>query len=94
MKKQNLYAILLGGKIRKNHLMEDHHLVFVVAENENEARKLSKKKWDVEEIHIDGTQLIDVVDGYKINLQKTHTLFYILKLLPNSDRRNSGKVSL
>ena len=70
MDNQNLYAVLLGGKIRKNHLMEDHHLVFVIAENEAEARKLSKKKWNAEEIHVDGTQKIKVVDGYKINLQK------------------------
>ena len=71
MKNQNLYAILLGGKIRKNHLMEDHHLVFVVAENEDEARKLSKKKWDAEDIHVDGTQKLNIVDGYRINLVKT-----------------------
>lgn len=71
MENKNLYAILLGGKIRKNHLMEDHHLVFVVAENEKQARKLAKKKWDVEEVHIDGTQLINRVDGYQIKLQKT-----------------------
>ncbi len=71
MNKQNLYAVLLGGKIRKNHLMEDHHLVFVVAENEQEARKLSKKKWDAEDIHVDGTQKISMVDGYKLVLQKT-----------------------
>jgi len=70
MKNQSLYAVLLGGKIRKNHLMEDHHLVFVVAENETEARKLAKMKWDAEDIHVDGTQEISVVDGYKINLQK------------------------
>lgn len=70
MNKQNLYAVLLGGKIRKNHLMEDHHLVFVVAENEIEARKLSKKKWGAEDIHVDGTQIINAVDGYQINLQK------------------------
>ncbi len=71
MNKQNLYAVLLGGKIRKNHLMEDHHLVFVVAENETEARKLSKKKWNAEDIHVDGTQKIIKVDGYKLILQKT-----------------------
>jgi len=70
MSTQNLYAVLLGGKIRKNHLMEDHHLVFVVAENEVEARKLSKKKWDAESIHVDGTQIIKVVDGYQVNLHK------------------------
>ena len=68
MSKQILYAVLLGGKIRKNHLMEDHHLVFVVAENENEARKLAKKKWNTDEIHVDGTQKIIKVDGYKIIL--------------------------
>ncbi|PLX04302.1 MAG: hypothetical protein C0595_03855 [Marinilabiliales bacterium] len=71
MENNNLYAILLGGKIRKNHLMEDHHLVFVVAENEKQARELAKKKWDVEEVHVDGTQLINIVDGYQIKLQKT-----------------------
>ncbi len=70
MNKQNLYAVLLGGKIRKNHLMEDHHLVFVVAENETEARKLSKKKWDAEDMHVDGTQIINTVDGYQVSLQK------------------------
>ena len=70
MNKQILYAVLLGGKIRKNHLMEDHHLVFVVSENEIEARKLAKKKWNAEDIHVDGTQIINAVDGYQINLQK------------------------
>ena len=65
-----LYAVLLGGKIRKNHLMEDHHLVFVIADNDKEARKLAKKKWDAEEIHVDGTQKIENVDGYKIRLER------------------------
>lgn len=71
MNTKDLYAVLLGGKIRKNHLMEDHHLVFVVAENEAEARVLSRAKWDAEEIHVDGTQKITKVDGYRISLQKT-----------------------
>jgi len=71
MNEQYLYAVLLGGKIRENHLMEDHHLVFVVAKNEIEARKLSKKKWNAEDIHVDGTQKIIKVDGYEVILQKT-----------------------
>lgn len=71
MTNHHLYAVLLGGKIRKNHLMEDHHLVFVVANDEKEARKLAKLKWDVEEVHVDGTQLIKSVDGYNIKLNKT-----------------------
>lgn len=65
---KKLYAVLLGGKLRKNHLMEDHHLVFVVAKDENTARKNAKKKWQAEEVHVDGTQLIEQVDGFKINL--------------------------
>jgi len=72
MKKQ-LYAVLLGGKIRENHLMEDHHLVFVVAETEAEARLAAKKKWVAEEMHIDGTQRIEIVDGYQIILEKADT---------------------
>ena len=71
MNEQTLYAVLLGGKIRKNHLMEDHHLVFVVAENETEARKSAKKKWNADTIHVDGVQKISKVDGYKIVLHKT-----------------------
>ena len=70
MNNKYLYAVLLGGKIRKNHLMEDHHLVFVIAENDKEARKLAKKKWDAEEIHVDGTQKIENIDGYKIRLER------------------------
>jgi hypothetical protein len=71
MTKQNLYAVLLGGKIRKGNLMEDHQLVFVVADDEKSARSLAKKKWDAQSIHIDSTQKISIVDGYKINLEKT-----------------------
>ncbi len=83
MENKNLYAILLGGKIRKNHLMEDHHLVFVVAENEKEARKLAKNKWDVEEVHVDGTQLINRVDGYQIKLEKTNEKGSDFEVNPN-----------
>ncbi len=71
MNSHNLYAVLLGGKIRENHLMEDHHLVFVVAKNEIEARRLSKTKWNAEDMHVDGTQKIVKVDGYEVILQKT-----------------------
>lgn len=51
--------------------MEDHHLVFVVADSEENARKQAKQKWNAEEVHIDGTQQLNIVDGYKINLEKT-----------------------
>lgn len=67
---KNLYAVLLGGKLRKQHLMEDHHLVFVVAESELEARKLAKAKWNAQEVHVDGTQKIKKVDGFRIKLEE------------------------
>lgn len=68
---EKLFAVLLGGKIRPNNLMEDHQLVFVVAENEKQARKLAKLKWpEADSIHVDGTQLIEQVDGFMISLKK------------------------
>jgi len=67
---KSLFAVLLGGKLRSHHLMEDHYLVFVVAETEKEARKLAKAKWDAEEVHVDGTQKIEKVDGFRIMLEK------------------------
>ncbi len=71
---EKLYAVLLGGKIREENLMEDHQLVFVVAADEKEARVLAKQKWpEAESIHIDGTQHIKQVDGYRIHLEKSDT---------------------
>ncbi len=83
MTNKNLYAVLLGGKIRENNLMEDHRLVFVVAENERTARKSAKKKWDAVEVHVDGTQQIKSVDGYKINLEETDIFSDDLETNPN-----------
>ncbi len=61
----------LAEKSEKTHLTEDHHLVFVLTENEAEARRSAKKKWDADEIHVDGVQKRTRVNGYKILLQKT-----------------------
>ncbi|MFH1000589.1 MAG: DUF1543 domain-containing protein [Bacteroidota bacterium] len=81
---EKLFAVLLGGKIRPNNLMEDHQLVFIVAENEKQARKLAKLKWpEADSIHIDGTQLIEQVDGFKISLKKEDTQDDLLSLNNN-----------
>jgi len=70
---EKLYAVLLGGKIREENLMEDHHLVFVVASDEKKARALAKLKWsEAESIHVDGTQHIKQVDGYQVKLEKSN----------------------
>lgn len=80
---KSLYAVLLGGKLRSHHLMEDHHLVFVVAEDEKTARKLAKKKWQAEEVHVDGTQKLERVDGYNILLQKAEQESDAFEVNPN-----------
>lgn len=73
MSKKYLFAILLGGKIKKDSLMEDHHLVFIVAKDEKEARELAKGRWQANDLHIDGIQKIEIIDGYEINLQVVKT---------------------
>lgn len=83
MSNQHLFAVLLGGKNLENSLMEDHHLVFVVAENEDQARILAKNKWKVFEIHVDGTQLIKSVDGYNIKLEKSENMDDEFSINPN-----------
>lgn len=66
-----LYAVLLGGKIRTKNLMEDHQLVFVVAGDEADARKLAKRKWNAEDVHVDGTERLSTVDGYAVRLERS-----------------------
>ena len=80
---KGLYAVLLGGKLTSNQLMEDHQLVFVVAEDEEVARKLAKEKWKAESVHVDGTQLINTVDGYQIHLEKKNDLKDSFKINPD-----------
>ena len=71
MGEQNVWAVFLGGKIRKGALVEDHELVFVVALDEIAARKQAKLKWAAEEVHVDGTQCLRVIDGYQIRLEES-----------------------
>lgn len=71
---KKLYAVFFGGKIRKENLIEDHQIVFIVASTDEEARSLAKEKWDASDIHIDGTQILNSVDGYNIKLEKTNSL--------------------
>ena len=66
---KKLYSILLGQNT-KNCFLEKHRLVYVVAQNEKEAKILAKKKWKVSNIHIDNIKVIDEIDGFKITLKK------------------------
>lgn len=65
-----LYAVYLGGKVKDGELAEDHKLVFVVADCDSAARKQAKEKWDAMSVHVDGTQQVVKVDGYKITLKE------------------------
>ncbi len=67
----SFYAAVLGGNQTGSRLGEDHEVVFVVAEDEEEARAKAKTKWSGETtagLHIDSLAKIDLVDGYTIQL--------------------------
>ena len=65
---KKIYIALLG-KSSDNELVEQHKIVYVVAENKKEARILAKKKWKVSGVHIDGIKALEEVDGHKISLK-------------------------
>lgn len=71
MNNLGLYAVFLWGKLLKNSLIEDHSLVFVVADDEKSARKIAKTKWNAIDVHVDWTQKIESIDWYRISLVKT-----------------------
>ncbi len=64
-KKLKLFVGLLG-QVPKGEVVENHKLEFVVAENEEEAKKRLLQKWSVENVHLDGMKEISEVDGHKI----------------------------
>jgi hypothetical protein len=66
-----LYIVFLGGNLPPNRFGEDHEIVTVVANSQEEAKKLAKSKWSgYGKAHIDGIMQVVVVDGYKVNLTK------------------------
>ena len=65
---KKLYIALLG-KSSSDDLVEQHKIVYVVAENKKEAEISAKKKWKVLNVHIDGIKMLEKVDGYKIVLE-------------------------
>ena len=70
-----LYIVFLGGNLPPNRFGEDHEIVTVVANSQEEAKKLAKSKWSgYGKAHIDGIMQVDVVDGYKVKLEQTAEL--------------------
>jgi hypothetical protein len=64
-KKLKLFAGLLG-QVPKGEVVENHKLEFVVAENEEEAKKQLLQKWPMGDVHLDGMKEINEVDGHRI----------------------------
>jgi hypothetical protein len=62
-----LFAAFLGGPLPDDRMGEDHEVVFVVAPDAAEARKLAKAKWSGSgRPHVDAVQKIRTVDGYRV----------------------------
>lgn len=76
---KKLFAVYLWWK-REKWFLEDHDLIFVVAKNKNEAKKIAKWKTNIEEdLHCDWIVQIENVDGYTIKIVdewKIETLKY------------------
>jgi Domain of Unknown Function (DUF1543) len=65
----HLYAAYLGGGLTPGRMGEDHEVVFVVAEDAQDAKRRAKEKWHGDgRGHVDAVQRIDVVDGYAVAL--------------------------
>lgn len=68
---KTLWAIYLGGRYADGFI-EDHEIVFVVAENREEAKQLAKDKTKIiNDVHCDGVISIVNVDGYDINIKQS-----------------------
>lgn len=64
-----------------NGVFESHTNIFVIASDFQEARKIAKNKSFVKEkkMHIDGLQLIEKIDGFRIDLKKENDVITEIK---------------
>jgi len=68
---KTLFAVYLWWK-HDNWFIEDHDLVFVIAENKDEAKKIAKQKTRIkEDLHCDWIVEVKNVDWFSINVIKT-----------------------
>ena len=65
---KHLFAVYLGGRYGDTFI-EDHEIIFVIAWDKDEAKKLAKVKSKIKiDIHCDGIIEIKNVDGYTIDI--------------------------
>ncbi len=68
-----LYAVYLGGDPAPGRLSEDHEVVLVVAGDVAEARRRARAKWGgTTRPHVDGVRLVDVVDAFAVDHDRTN----------------------
>ena len=71
---KNLFLVHLGYyDDLSDGVFESHTNIFVVADDFEDARKIAKENDVVKskKMHIDGLQQIEMVDGFKVQLQST-----------------------
>ncbi len=69
---QKLYVVYLGGDPSPGRLGEDHEVVVVVASDLKGARRAARAKWQgVSAAHVDAVQVLSVVDGFAVHLERT-----------------------
>jgi Domain of Unknown Function (DUF1543) len=67
-----LFVVFLGGDPAPGRMGEDHEVVVVVADDVAAARKAARAKWTgTSKAHVDAVQVVSVIDGYRVALQKT-----------------------
>ena len=68
---KTLWAIYLGGRYGDGFI-EDHEIVFVIASDKDEAKRLAKVKTKItNDVHCDGVISIINVDGYDVNINQS-----------------------
>jgi hypothetical protein len=66
----HLYVAYLGGELSDGRIGEDHEVVFVVAEDMQQARTAAKAKWGGRgRSHVDALTRLDMIDGHGITLE-------------------------
>ena len=70
MTEPKLFVVYLGGDLVEGRMGEDHEVVIVVGQDDAEAKRKAKAKWQGHgRAHIDAVQQIDRVDGYDLTLR-------------------------
>ena len=65
----HLHAAFLGGAPGAGRMGEDHEVVFVVADDADEATRRATAKWrGAGRGHVDAVERLDVVDGHRIQM--------------------------